>query len=137
MEAHHQLSDAEFEQQFANCQLDPSLFSHEAHLRLAWIHIRAYGPQKAEENIQKQLQQFVAALGATGKYHTTLTVAAVRIVAHFMHKAQVDTFAQLIQQHPRLKSDLKGLIEQHYSFDIFNSATAKAAFVEPDLAAFG
>lgn len=136
MEAHRHLSDAEFEQRFANCQLDPALFSHEAHLRLAWIHIQQYGRPQAEFNIQKQLQSFVASVGATDKYHATLTVAAVRIVGHFIQKSSADSFSQFIEEHPSLKTAFKALVEQHYSFDIFSSELAKASFVEPDLAAF-
>lgn len=136
MEAHHQLTNAEFEQQFATCQLDSSLFSHEAHLRLAWIHIQQYGQQQAEINIQKQLQDFVASLGATDKYHATLTVAAVRIVGHFIKNSSAETFSQFMEEYPRLKTAFKGLVEQHYSFDIFSSDAARSSFVEPDLVAF-
>lgn len=38
MKTHHQLNDQQFEEQFQNCTFDPTLFTHEAHLRLAWIH---------------------------------------------------------------------------------------------------
>ncbi len=136
MEAHFQLSDQEFERQFAFCQLDPSLFSHEAHLRLAWIHIQQHGQEQAEINIQKQLQDFVASVGATDKYHATLTVAAVRIVGHFIKTSSAETFSQFMEEYPRLKTAFKGLVEQHYSFDIFQSAEARATFLAPDLLAF-
>ncbi len=43
MEEHFYLTDIQFERQFANCSLNPELFSHEAHLRLAWLHISKYG----------------------------------------------------------------------------------------------
>jgi hypothetical protein len=51
MNSHFELSDELFEEQFQNCQLNPALFNHEAHLRLAWIHITKYGIDKAIENI--------------------------------------------------------------------------------------
>jgi hypothetical protein len=38
MEKHLELTDLEFEANFKNCSLNPDIFSHEAHLRLAWIH---------------------------------------------------------------------------------------------------
>jgi len=59
MENHNDLSDFEFEKQFENCELNPSMFSHEAHLRLVWIHIRNYGVEKALQNVPLQLQNFV------------------------------------------------------------------------------
>ena len=96
METHFELSDADFEAQFADCKLDPSIFNHEAHLRLAWIHIDKYGIEQAEENIQKQLQDFVAHVGAKDKYHETLTIVAVQAVNHFMQQSKSDNLQDFI-----------------------------------------
>ncbi len=136
MEKHYRLSDVEFEKQFIACQLDPSIFSHEAHLRLAWINIHLYGLEQAEKNIQKQLQNFVEFVGAKDKYNATLTVAAIRAVGHFKEKSTADNFKYFIKEFPQLKNNFKALIASHYSFDIFNSNKAKTEFLEPDLAPF-
>ncbi|MFK2820041.1 hypothetical protein U0L90_07935 [Flavobacteriaceae sp. LMIT009] len=137
MEDHYNISDIEFENQFTNCQLDPSLFSHEAHLRLAWIHIKKYGVDQAIENIQSQLKKFVAHVGATDKYHTTLTIVAVRAVDHFMQKSNHTDFQTFIAAFPKLKTDFKALINSHYSFDIFENEKARKKFLEPDLNPMG
>ncbi|RIJ37356.1 hypothetical protein [Pontibacter oryzae] len=136
MEKHLALSDAAFESQFEHCQLPPSIFSHEAHLRLAWIHIRKYGITKAIENVQAQLQNFVAHVGAESKYNMTLTVAAVKAVHHFMRKSDADNFADFVAALPRLKYNFKELMNCHYGIDIFSSEAAKTAFLEPDLLPF-
>ena len=136
MEAHYKLSDTEFEEQFIDCKLDPSIFSHEGHLRLAWININQYGLEQAEENIQSQLQNFVEFAGAKDKYNTTLTIAAIRAVGHFMAKSNAVNFKDFIEEFPQLKNNFKALIECHYSFDVFNSLKAKAEFLEPDLLPF-
>ena len=136
MEQHFILTDKEFEDQFADCSFDPSLFSHEAHLRLAWIHISKYGQTKAIENITMQLKNFVRHLGATQKYNETLTVAAIKVVNHFMQKEPLLTFYDFISTYPRLKTNFRNMIEQHYSFDIFNLLKAKEEFLEPDLLEF-
>jgi len=136
MEHHFELSDADFERQFSNCQLNPSIFSHEAHLRLAWIHIDKYGLEQARENIQQQLQDFVAHVGSADKYHKTLTIAAVEAVNHFMKKSKSDNFKDFIMEFPQLKSNFRELISSHYSFDIFASPEAKSEFLVPDLLPF-
>ena len=136
METHYNISDNDFENQFANCELDPSIFSHEAHLRLAWIHIKKYGVDQAIENIQSQLKQFVTHVGVTDKYHTTLTIAAVRAVHHFMQKSDYPNFQTFIAAFPQLKADFKTLINSHYSFDIFQSEKARKEFLTPDLSPF-
>lgn len=136
MEPHFKLSDQVFEQQFANCSLDPAIFSHEAHIRLAWIHIRKYGVEQAVENICAQLLAFVDHVGARHKYNKTLTVAAIRAVYHFMGKTDADNFSDFILACPRLKFNFKELIAAHYGFDIYRSEKAKQEYLEPDLLAF-
>jgi len=136
MEQHFILTDKEFEEQFASASLDPTLFSHEAHLRLAWIHISKYGETKAIENITEQLQNFVRHIGEAGKYNKTLTIAAIKAVKHFMQKAPLKTFYEFITAYQILKTNFKNIIEQHYSFDIYNSTIAKEKYIKPDLLEF-
>lgn len=136
MEQHFILSDIEFEEQFENALLEPTIFTHEAHLRLAWIHILKYGETKAIENITEQLQNYVRHLGVADKYNETLTVAAIKAVKHFMQKQSLETFYDFIKTYPRLKTNFKDIIEQHYGFDIFNSTNAKEKYLEPDLLEF-
>ncbi len=130
------LTDEEFLEQFRECKIDPAAFDHEAHLRLAWVHIRKYGLEKAKANIQAQLQKFVEYAGARDKYHTTLTVAAIEAVNHFMQKSSAQRFDEFIREHPKLKDDFKTLISSHYSFDIFSSEEARKGFVAPDVQPF-
>lgn len=136
MEKHLDLTDDEFEEQFESCELLPTLFSHEAHLRLAYIHIKKYGEERAIENVCNQLVAYVNHLGASGKYNTTLTVAAIKAVYHFMLKSTATDFKGFIAEFPQLKFEFKRLMQCHYSFDIFNSQDAKTKFLEPDLISF-
>lgn len=136
MPGHYQLTNAAFEQQFANCTLDASLFNHEAHLRLAWIHIKQYGVTRAIENTCSQLVQYTRSLGAESKYNKTLTVAAVKAVHHFMQRSAAVDFPAFIAEHPRLKFNFKELMAAHYKTDIYTSERAKKEFMEPDLLPF-
>lgn len=133
---HFDVSDDEFEKQFAKCQLNASIFSHEAHIRLAWIHINKYGIDKSIENICTQLKAFTQSLGASDKYNETVTIAAIRAVYHFMLKSNTVSFQDFIDENPRLKTNFKDLLSQHYSIDIFNSELAKSSFLEPELLPF-
>ena len=136
MEAHFELSNDVFEQQFKTCTLNPALFSHEAHLRLAWIHIKKYGVDKAIENICEQLTAFTGSVGASDKYNKTLTIAAIKAVNHFINKADIDNFQDFIQAFPRLKFNFKELMSFHYRVDIYSLETAKKEYIEPDLIPF-
>ena len=133
---HWKLSDRAFEKSFADSSLDPELFDHEAHIRLAWIHIHQHGLDQAIENIKRQLKQYVKVLGAEDKYNETLTVAAARAVYHFMLKSKSTTFKNFIAEFPRLKYNFKELIDAHYGVDIYRSAEAKKKYLEPGLLPF-
>lgn len=136
MEQHYTIDDIEFEIQFENLTMNPEFFTHEAHLRLAWIHIRKYGVRKAIEHACKQIQAFASFHGGGKKYHVTVTVAAVRAVYHFILKSKSETFQDFIQEFPRLKYSFKQLIGAHYGNDIFKSEMARKAYLEPDLIPF-
>lgn len=133
---HLQLDDQEFEQQFRTCTLSPDLFNHEAHIRLAWIHLKKYGQEQAMQNIEDQLLYFVDNLGARDKFNKTLTIAAIKAVHHFMLKSEAVYFKDFIEEFPRLKYNFKELMSYHYRIDIFNSKKAKTKFLEPDLLPF-
>ncbi|MCP9766311.1 hypothetical protein EGI22_00220 [Lacihabitans sp. LS3-19] len=130
------LSDEEFSTQFASKILNPEIFTHEAHLRLAWILIKNHGLEKGTELICSQILAFVIPLGAEEKFNTTLTVASMKMVNHFIQKVESDDFLDFIQTFPALKYEFKNLVSKHYSFDILKEERTKKAFVEPDLLEF-
>ena len=115
--SHTELSDHEFENQFSLSILDPELFTHEAHLRLAWIHLRKYGLTEA-------------------KYNHTVTIAAIKIVNHFMNQSDAITFTQFTKDYPRLSTHFKELILSYYHTNVFESEEAKIRFIEPELMPF-
>lgn len=133
---HFQLSDAEFADHFEKTSLDPSLFTHEAHLRLAYIHIRDYGVEKAVENICRQIKRFDQKHGSGTKFNVTITHAAIFAVQHFMQRNNTASFPELIQQFPELKNNFKNLILSHYSWDIFRDEKAREQYLEPDVVPF-
>lgn len=136
MELHYTLSDNQFEQLFASATLDPAVFSHEAHLRLAWIHLNRYGLETAIQNITGQLRNYTRAVGAADKYNETVTIAAIHAVNHFKKRSICTDFASFIAQNSRLKTNFRDLMNAHYQTDIFKSASAKATYLEPELLAF-
>lgn len=136
MEKHFTLTDDQLEWQIRHCEFAPEDFTHEAHLRLAWILIGRYGIETAEVQIQELLLRFVDFAGAKDKYNTTLTIAALRAVYHFWQKAETNNFRDFMREFPRLKTNFKELIAAHYGFDIYASDQARLAYIEPDLLPF-
>lgn len=133
---HYQYTDEEFEKQFESFQLKPGLFSHEAHLRLAYIHIKKYGREQAEINMCKQIKGYAESLGGGDKFNMTVTIAAVKAVNHFMERTSSDSFPGLLKEFPRLLTNFRDLLSQHYGFNVFSDKRAKKEFIEPDLLPF-
>jgi hypothetical protein len=136
MEPHFELTDLDFEKSFEDCSLNPELFTHEAHLRLAWIHIMKYGELSAIDNVCSQLLNYVEFLGVRQKYNHTLSVAAVKAVTHFTKRSDSETFQEFIAEFPRLKYNFRDLMKAHYKIDIFNADLTRNVYVEPDLLPF-
>lgn len=135
-EIHWTLTDEELEVQFRTGTLAPETFTHEAHLRLAWIHIRQYGLEAAIREIPMQIQQFAKSVEEPLKFYLTLTIAAIKAVAHFMNKSKGRDFLTLLQEFPKLKTDFSELLQAHYSFDIFEYEKARTVYLEPDVLPF-
>lgn len=133
---HLQYTDDQFEIRFAERRLHPALFDHEAHLRLAWIHITKYGIQRALNTISAQLKAYTLQLGAGDKYNQTVTVAAIKAVYHFVLRSSSKEFTDFIAEFPRLKNNFSDLMNSHYSFDIFTSERARKNYIQPDLLPF-
>lgn len=133
MEAHHKLSDYELEVQFGLCTLPKALFTHETHLRLAWINITKYGMNNAIINLCAQIKNYARSLGYAEKFNQTLTVAAVKTVNHFIQKSVSNTFQEFITEFPQLKNGFKSLLDEQYGFDFLNTEAAKVEFLDLDL----
>ena len=133
---HWTLTDQEFESQFENYTLKPGMFSHEAHIRLAYIHISKYGLAKAESNIVGQIKGFAESLGGSDKFNLTVTIAAVKTVHHFMEKSSAKNFKDFVKEFPQLVTDFKDLLWRHYGYNIFSDKTAKNEYLEPALIPF-
>ncbi|MDC6364555.1 MULTISPECIES: hypothetical protein [Flavobacteriaceae] len=136
MNNHYELNDLEFERKFEECSLEPKLFNHEAHLRLAWIYILKYGEQQAVKKVCNAIRRFDTVHGDGCKFHITVTVAAVKVVNHFMQKTSKIDFKGFLNEFPRLTTAFQELLGQHYGFDIFSDVKSKTEYVQPDLLHF-
>ena len=136
MEAHYKLTDSLLLKEMEQGNLDPRLFTHEAHLRWGWLLLKEYGLDQAIFKACSQLKRYTANLGASDKYNETVTVAAIRAIQHFQLKHNSDSFTEFISKAPRLKTSFKELLGFHYSKDIFKLNSAKSTFITPDLLPF-
>ena len=125
-------SDRAFRDAFEACTIAPAEFSHEAHVRLAYVYCAEADVEGAIDRMRAALLKFIEHNGIPRtKYHETLTRAWVLAVRHFMDKGSSASAAEFIANNPELL-DSKIMLT-HYSASVLFSADARAAWVEPDL----
>lgn len=126
--------DRAFRAAFEACAVTPGAFSHECHLRLAYVYLVEHGPEAAHRRMRQALLAFLAHHEIpAAKYHETLTRAWVRAVSHFMSRSTSSSFAEFAaSSQPLLDSKL---MLTHYSAETLFSPQARASYVEPDLEA--
>ena len=127
------LSDGEFVRAFESCELPPECFHHRDHIRLAWIYFHQYGEAEATRRIEESIRRYAAHLGISEKYHQTITVAWMRLVAAAARLNDGD-FEDFARCNPELFD--KSALSAFYSSAVLGSQVARERFVEPDLKSF-
>lgn len=130
---HFTLSDDDFIAQFETLELPENWFTHEAHLRLAYILLKRHGVQQSIKQMCAQIKQFDHHFGDGTKYHHTITIAAIKTVNHFMCKSVTHSFKELLLEFPQLRNNFIGLLKSHYSPKILESNKSRVSYIEPDL----
>jgi len=132
----YSLDDKAFLEQVAQGTLPVNLFTHRAHIKLAWLHLRENPPEAAISKTAEGIQALVRENNIKGKFHMTITGAAVQIVWSFQKNSAAETFDQFLNENPQLLTHFKDLLSQHYSEKLLKSEKATRCFLGPDLMEF-
>ncbi len=106
-------------------------FGHREHLELAWIYLERYPLEAAMQAMAAAIRQLAREHGAVSKYHQTMTLAWVQLVAVHRERWHADGFEEFIARNPQLLS--RDLLEEHYSPQLLWSESARNDWIEPDL----
>lgn len=71
-------------------------------------------------------------LGASEKFHHTLTEALLRIMASRKTEGQHKTFEAFLEDNQDIVKDARAVIAKHYSEECLAMVAAKESFVHPD-----
>lgn len=130
------MDNADFVAAFESGEFPPQEFNHEAHIKLAWIYLGLFDEKTAISKTCETIKNFDMLHGDGTKYHTTLTVAAVKVVHHFRQKSNATTFENFVAEYPKLVTSFKELLFQHYDKGVLTDPKAKTAYLQPDLLPF-
>jgi hypothetical protein len=127
------VTDVEFARAFENGAVTPAEFGHHAHMRVAWVYLREQPTMGAAlEHMRAAIKRFAAAAGASQKYHETITVLWMLLLAE-ARNGETDTreLGEVLRDHPRLAD--KDLPLTYYSRERLFGDVARATWVSPDL----
>ena len=112
--------------------IDPQKFDHEAHVRVAWSYLQQYTAAVAIERFTSALRSLTTRLGASDKYHETITWFFMITIAERRAACPHGDW----QSFKRGNRDLlagSALLKRYYSRDRLDSPEARRHFLLPDL----
>jgi hypothetical protein len=124
-------TDEELVRAFESRTLPPDRFDHAAHVRVAWCYLRTYSLGAAIDRFREGIQAFAAAHGATAKYHETMTVAYLLLIAERLYDSTTLTWDEFAARHPELLAKTP-LVLRYYTEATLQSDRARQAVVMPD-----
>ncbi|HEY2161104.1 MAG TPA: hypothetical protein VGH24_07350 [Solirubrobacteraceae bacterium] len=107
-------------------------FGHREHLELAWTYLAWYDIETAKRAMAAGIRHVAGLHGAPDRYHDTITVSWVHLVAVHRHGSDARSFDEFIAENPGLLE--RGLLERHYSPELLAGDDARARWTEPDRA---
>jgi hypothetical protein len=108
--------------------------THAAHVRVAWWYLRQAPLPEALARFSRALRRFAAAQGAADKYHETITVAWMALVAERLQASPDLDWDAFAARYPELLVRTPSILARYYSDDCLRSPIARRTFVLPDWA---
>ena len=126
------MTDDELIAAFESTELPAEQFSHGAHVRVAWWYLRATSLPDALARFSAGLRRFARAKGAAHKYHETITVAYMLIIAERLELAPELDWREFEAANADLLIRSPSPLSQYYSDGLLASDRARIEFVLPD-----
>lgn len=107
-------------------------FHHASHLHVAWVYLsESSSVSEAAAKMRATLRRFTAAAGKPEKYHETITLFWVHVLATLHVDRSGKPLEQVVATSPRLLE--KDFPLAYYSSTLLFSNKARTSWIEPDL----
>ena len=132
----HQVDD--FAMRFRSCAIPESAWTHSAHLAVGLWHVCRYGAAEALARLRTGIRRLNESHGGvnsdTRGYHETITACYVRLLEQFLDACPAAPLPDRVATLLDSPLAAKRMLSAFYSTDRLMSTTARAQWVEPDLA---
>lgn len=108
-------------------------FPHAAHVRVGWYYLQHFSVLEAMARFKTALQRFATAKGKPDRYHETITIAYLVLIAERLAGDRRLSWEEFAARHPDLLRWKPSILTRYYNDDALASPRARAIFVTPDL----
>lgn len=106
-------------------------FGHREHLELAWTYLGRYEIDTARRVMASAIRHVAGLHGAPDRYHDTITLSWMHLVAVHKRRSEASTFEQFIDDNSDLLN--RHLLDRHYSPELLASDEARSRWTQPNL----
>ncbi|HVL12004.1 MAG TPA: hypothetical protein VM529_05535 [Gemmata sp.] len=125
------MTDDEFLATFEAAAFARPEWTHEAHVRMAWLYLSRLPFAEAVHRVRTGIQKLNAKIGSPDGYHETITVAFVRVIAD--RATSGEDYPAFRDHNPDLFDRTLTALLHHYTKERLYSAEARKEFIEPDV----
>jgi len=127
------MTDNQLIEQFENLTLDPEIFHHSEHVRLAWIYLNEYPVLTALSKFCEGLKRFAGFHGKPDRYHETITWAYMLLIRERMAGDETGvSWERFAATNKDLLDWKNNLLKLYYREETLQSDRARKVFVFPD-----
>jgi hypothetical protein len=127
------MTDIEFLQAFEQCSLPENQWTHQAHVRMAWLYLQQEPLSQVIPVVCDGIKRYNASLKKSLAYHETITQAFLHLISYRMQIGDSDqSFEEFCVQNPDLLDRRMTALLTHYRKKTLLSQAARESFVSPD-----
>lgn len=126
------MTDEQLVAAFESTELAGDQFSHAEHVRTAWWYLTHHSVAEAMARFCTALRRFATAKGVPDKYHETMTVAYMLIMAERIDADRSLGWAEFAARNPDLLRRTPSVLSTYYTEETLASERARRGFVMPD-----
>ena len=119
--------------QFEALEINPAEFGHQQHVQVAYEMLHKYSFLDASAKYAMAINMIATNAGAPEKFHLTITLAFLSLIAERIHTTKQSNFEEFIAENEDLLS--KSVLSKWYSDEQLNSELARTHFLLPNMAA--
>ena len=127
------MTDDELVRAFESGDLATEVFTHAEHVRVAWWYLKQDSILLALARFRTALQRFAAGKGRPERYHETITIAYMLLIAERLAGARDLSWPEFAARNPDLLQWQPSILARFYADEVLASAKAREVFVLPEV----